>query len=76
MNNMVGLFVFLALVYIRDLTSDVSAEVLIVVVICLVTGLYTSFNTKFQFWTCIVAFALYPVSLLFMYFLTAVLGWA
>ncbi|GMN43618.1 hypothetical protein TIFTF001_012811 [Ficus carica] len=75
MNNLMGLVAFLALVYIRNLSWDVSAEVLVVLIICTLMGLYTSFTTTFPVWTSIVAIVLYPVSLLFLYLLTSVLGW-
>ncbi|XP_030460143.2 sodium/calcium exchanger NCL2-like [Syzygium oleosum] len=76
MNNVMGLAIFLALVYIKDITWDVSAEVLVVLLICTFMGVITSACTKFQFWTCILAYALYPLSLLFLYILTSVLGWS
>ncbi|KAK9936490.1 hypothetical protein M0R45_013330 [Rubus argutus] len=49
MNNVMGLTMFLGLVYIRDLSWDVSAAVLAVVIICTVMGLYTSYSRKFPF---------------------------
>ncbi|KAI3407238.1 uncharacterized protein J3R85_021166 [Psidium guajava] len=76
MNNVMGLATFLALVYIKDITWDVSAEVLVVLLICALMGTITSFCTKFQFWMCILAYSLYPVSLLLLYILTSVLGWS
>ncbi|KAF7848927.1 hypothetical protein BT93_L1435 [Corymbia citriodora subsp. variegata] len=76
MNNVMGLATFLALVYIKDLTWDVSAEVLVVLLICTLMGFVTSSCTKFQFWMCILAYALYPLSLLLLYILTGVLGWS
>ncbi|XP_041026691.1 sodium/calcium exchanger NCL2-like [Juglans microcarpa x Juglans regia] len=76
MNNMMGLVIFLALVYIRDLSWDVSAEILVVLLICTAMGLFTSFRTKFPFWTSILAFLLYPLSLLIIYVLTEVVGWS
>jgi hypothetical protein len=76
MNNMMGLAIFLALVYIRDLSWDVSAEVLVVLLICTGMTLFTSFCTKFPFWTCILAYLLYPLSLLLIYVLTTVFGWS
>lgn len=76
MNNLMGLVGFLALVYIRNVSWDVSAEVLVVLIICTLMGLYTSFSTKFPVWTSIVAFLLYPISLLSLYLLTSVLGWS
>ncbi|KAM3748294.1 hypothetical protein ACB098_05G097600 [Castanea mollissima] len=76
MNNMMGLAIFLALVYIRDLSWDVSAEVLIVLLICTMMGIFTSFCIKFPFWTSILAYLLYPLSLLLIYVLTTVFGWS
>jgi Ca2+/Na+ antiporter len=76
MNNMMGLAIFLALVYIRDLSWDVSAEILVVLLICTVMGLFTSFCSKFPFWTSILAYLLYPISLLLIYVLTTIFGWS
>lgn len=76
MNNVMGLATFLAIVYIKDITWDVSAEVLVVLLICTFMGIITSSCTKFQFWMGILAYALYPLSLLFLYILTSVLGWS
>ncbi|XP_048132248.1 sodium/calcium exchanger NCL2-like [Rhodamnia argentea] len=75
MNNVMGLATFLALVCIKDMAWDVSAEALVVFLICSLMGVITSCCTKFQFWTCILAYALYPLSLLLLYILTSVLGW-
>ncbi|PRQ29082.1 putative EF-hand domain pair protein [Rosa chinensis] len=75
MNNVMGLTIFLALVYIRNLSWDVSAAVLVVLIICSVMGLYASFSRKFPFWTCIIAYIMYPISLLMVYILTTFLGW-
>lgn len=76
MNNMMGLCTFLALVYIRDLSWDVSAEVLAVLLVCSAMGLFTSFCSKFPLWTSVIAYLLYPLSLLLIYVLTYVLGWS
>ncbi|KAL0011234.1 hypothetical protein SO802_006342, partial [Lithocarpus litseifolius] len=76
MNNMMGLAIFLALVYIRDLSWDVSAEILVVLLICTAMGLFTCFCTKFPFWTSILAYLLYPLSLLLIYVLTTFFGWS
>ncbi|KAK6917653.1 Sodium/calcium exchanger membrane region [Dillenia turbinata] len=76
MNNMMGLTMFLLLVYIRDLSWDFSAEVLVVLIICAIMGIYSSISTKFPFWSSIIAFLLYPSSLLIIYILTAVFGWS
>ena len=74
MNNMVGLIIFLSLVYFRNLAWDVSAEVLVVLVICLVTGLCACFITRFPFWTGVVAVPLYLILLFILYVLTTVFG--
>ncbi|KAK2966055.1 hypothetical protein RJ640_029987 [Escallonia rubra] len=76
MNSMVGLTTFLAIVYIRDLSWDVSAEVLVVLIVCTVIGLFASLRTKFPLWTSFIAYLLYPISLLLLYVLTTVLGWS
>ncbi|KAK3010416.1 hypothetical protein RJ639_012309 [Escallonia herrerae] len=76
MNNLVSLTSFLAIVYIRDLSWDVSAEVLVVLIISSVVGLFASFRTSFPLWTAFVAYLLYPVSLLQLYVLTTVFGWS
>lgn len=76
MNNMISLMVFLSVVYIRDLSWDVSAEVLVVMVICTMMGLFTSSRTEFPLWTSFLAYLLYPTSLLMLYVLTSVFGWS
>ncbi|CAL5411361.1 unnamed protein product [Camellia sinensis] len=76
MNNMMGLATFLALIYIRNLAWDVSAEVLVVLIICTVMGIFTSLRTSFPLWTSFVAFFLYPISILMLYVLTTVCGWS
>ncbi|XP_028110565.1 sodium/calcium exchanger NCL-like [Camellia sinensis] len=76
MNNVLCLSVFLALVYVRGLTWDFSAEVLVILVVCLVMGAFASFRTTFPLWTALVAFCLYPFSLALVYVLDYVLGWS
>ncbi|XP_048229673.1 sodium/calcium exchanger NCL1-like [Ricinus communis] len=75
MNNVMGLAIFLLLVCIKDLSWDVSAEILVVLIICSGMGIYATFSTKFPFWTSIIAYALYPISLAFIYVLTTYCGW-
>ncbi|KAK2642191.1 hypothetical protein Ddye_023954 [Dipteronia dyeriana] len=74
MNNMMGLVIFLMLVYIRNISWDVSAEVLIVLIICTAMGVFASISTEFPFWTSIVAYLLYPISLLLLFIFTEVLA--
>ncbi|KAF9588686.1 hypothetical protein IFM89_014562 [Coptis chinensis] len=76
MNNILCLAVFLAIVYVRHLTWDFSAEVLIILIVCIVMGLFASFRTVFPVWTCSVAFLLYPFSLALVYVLDYVFGWS
>ncbi|KAI3939552.1 hypothetical protein MKX01_038507 [Papaver californicum] len=76
MNNILCLSVFLALVYVRGLSWDFSAEVLVILIVCVVMGLFTSFHTTFPLWTCSVAYVLYPFSLVLVYLLDFVFGWS
>ncbi|KAJ8626084.1 hypothetical protein MRB53_019391 [Persea americana] len=76
MNNLLCLAVFLALVYVRHLTWDFSAEVLVILIVCIVMGLFTSFSTTFPLWTCPIAFLLYALSLVLVYVLDYVLKWS
>jgi Ca2+/Na+ antiporter len=76
MNNLLCLSVFLALVYVRGLTWDFSAEVLVIVIVCIVMGIFGSLRTTFPVWTSFVAFVLYPCSLVLVYVLDYVFGWS
>ncbi|XP_054815824.1 sodium/calcium exchanger NCL-like [Prosopis cineraria] len=76
MNNVLCLSVFLALVYARGLTWDFTSEVLVIVIVCVVMGLFASFRTSFPLWTAIVAILLYPFSLALVYVLDYVFGWS
>ncbi|RWW60280.1 hypothetical protein BHE74_00032738 [Ensete ventricosum] len=76
MNNTLCLAVFLALVYVRELAWDFSAEVFIIFIVCVVMGLFTSFRTTFPLWTCFFAYLLYPLSLVLVYVLDFVFGWS
>lgn len=76
MNNVLCLSVFLALVYARGLTWDFSSEVLVILLVCIVMGIFASTRTTFPLWTSLVAFLLYPFSLLLVYVLDFVFGWS
>ncbi|KAF8413791.1 hypothetical protein HHK36_001784 [Tetracentron sinense] len=76
MNNTLCLAVFLALVYVRDLTWEFSAEVLVILIVCILMSIFASFRTTFPLWTCSVAYALYPLSLVLIYLLDYVFGWS
>ncbi|KAJ0693502.1 putative EF-hand domain-containing protein [Helianthus annuus] len=75
MSNMSSLSTFLVTVYIKDVPWDVSAQVLVVFVICVVMGIFTSTRTVFPLWTGFVGYLFYPVSILMLYLLTVVWGW-
>ncbi|CAI9783707.1 unnamed protein product [Fraxinus pennsylvanica] len=76
MNNVIGLIVFLAPVYVRNLSSDVSAEVVVLLVVCILMTLFTSCCTTFHRWTSYIVLLLYPISLASVYVLTSVFGWS
>ncbi|KAG7988256.1 hypothetical protein I3843_03G178300 [Carya illinoinensis] len=76
MSNVLSLAVFLGLVYFRDLTWDFSSEVLVILIVCIVMGLIASFRTTLPLWLSLVAYALYPLSLLLVYILKYVVGWS
>ncbi|XP_039170135.1 sodium/calcium exchanger NCL [Eucalyptus grandis] len=76
MNNLLCLAVFLALVYIRGLTWDFTSEVIVILIVCIVMGIFASFRTTFPLWTVSVAFILYPFSLALVYVLDYVVGWS
>lgn len=76
MNNVLCLSVFLALVYVRGLSWDFSSEVLVIFLVCVIMGALGSFRTTFPLWTTIVAFLLYPLSLVLVYVLDYIFGWS
>ncbi|CAM8995295.1 unnamed protein product [Rhodiola kirilowii] len=76
MNNVLCLSVFLALVYVRGLTWDFSAEVLVILIVCVAMGAFGSFRTTFPVWTSSIAFFFYPFSLALVYVLDYVFGWS
>ncbi|CAA3009484.1 sodium calcium exchanger family [Olea europaea subsp. europaea] len=76
MNNTLCLTVFLALVYLRGLVWDFSSEVLVILIVCIVMGIFASLCTSFPLWTCFIAFSLYPFSLALVYVLDYVFGWS
>ncbi|KAI3703744.1 hypothetical protein L1987_73938 [Smallanthus sonchifolius] len=75
MSSMSSLTTFLSIVYIRDLPWDVSAQVLVVLIICGVMAVFTSTRTVYPLWSGYVIFLLYPISLLMLYLLIVVWGW-
>ncbi|EEF37269.1 calcium ion binding protein, putative [Ricinus communis] len=76
MSNVLSLSVFLGLVYFRGLTWNFSSEVLIILIVCIAIGLIASLRTTFPLWMSLVAYAMYPFSLLLAYIFNYVLGWS
>nr|KAJ0189448.1 hypothetical protein LSAT_V11C800444230 [Lactuca sativa] len=68
MNNILGFSVLVSVIYCRGLTLHFSAEILVVAIVCIIMGLLASFKSKFPNWTLIIAFSLYPLSLVMVYF--------
>ncbi|CAA3027862.1 sodium calcium exchanger NCL-like [Olea europaea subsp. europaea] len=75
MNNISGLTTLLAVVYAKDLPWDYSAEVLTILVVCAIVGILGVSRTEYPFWTCLLAFFLYPFSLALYCFVELVLHW-
>ncbi|KAL0001472.1 hypothetical protein SO802_015253 [Lithocarpus litseifolius] len=75
MNNILGFSVLLILIYVRELTWEFSAEMLVVLLVCATMGLIASFRSTFPIWTSFLAFLLYPLSLLLVYFFNDVLNY-
>nr|POE90476.1 hypothetical protein CFP56_48576 [Quercus suber] len=73
-SNIIGLSIFLSLIYIRNLEWYFSIEMLTIVIVCAAIGLLASFLTTFPPWMCAVAYTLYPFSLVLVYVLDSVLG--
>jgi Ca2+/Na+ antiporter len=76
MNNVLCLSVFLAIVYVRGLVWNFSSEVLVIMLVCIVMGVFASIRTTFPLWTSMLAFLLYPFSLALVYVLDYVFGWS
>lgn len=76
MNNVLGFSVLLAIIYVREMTWEFSAEVLVVLIVCIVMGLFACLRSTFPLWTSFFAFLLYPLSLLLVYILNDVIDYA
>ncbi|PWA34443.1 sodium/calcium exchanger membrane region, Calcium binding protein 2 [Artemisia annua] len=68
MNNILGFFVLTSVIYFRGLTWHFSAEILVVIIVCIIMGLLASYKSKLPNWTLLIAFPLYPLSLVVVYF--------
>ncbi|KAJ0715636.1 putative EF-hand domain, sodium/calcium exchanger membrane region, EF-hand domain pair [Helianthus annuus] len=68
LNNILGFSVLVSVIYFRGFTWHFSAEILVVVIVCMIMGLIASFTSKFPDWTLFIAFPLYPLSMVVVYF--------
>ncbi|XP_028763669.1 sodium/calcium exchanger NCL-like [Neltuma alba] len=73
MNNILGFSAIATLIYVREITWEFSAEVLVVAIVCSVMGLSASFRPNFPLWTSFGAYLLYWLSLVLVYVLNDVL---
>ncbi|KAJ8562550.1 hypothetical protein K7X08_031002 [Anisodus acutangulus] len=67
LNNIMGMSTVLTVLYAKDLRWEYSAEVLVSLVVCAVTGFFAFIRTTYPLWTCIVAFLFYPIALVLLY---------
>ncbi|KAL1219240.1 Sodium/calcium exchanger NCL2 [Cardamine amara subsp. amara] len=67
MNNLTGISIILAIIYTRGLTWNYSIEALIIVIVGLIIGLPVYMKSTYPFWMCVLAFAMYFLSLIFIY---------
>ncbi|KAK2423703.1 Calcium-binding EF-hand family protein [Trifolium repens] len=75
MNNILGFVVISILIYMRNITWEFSADVLVVAIVCIVMGLTASFRATFPLWTSLPAYLLYLISLVLVYVLKDVLNY-
>ncbi|KAF5771748.1 putative sodium/calcium exchanger membrane region, EF-hand domain pair, mitochondrial Rho GTPase [Helianthus annuus] len=68
LNNILGFCVLVSVIYFRGFTWHFSAEILVVVIVCIIMGLLASLKSKFPDWTLLIAFPLYPLSMVVVYF--------
>ncbi|KAJ8761446.1 hypothetical protein K2173_001578 [Erythroxylum novogranatense] len=74
MNNILGLWTVLAIILVKGLTWDYSAEVVVTGFVTTIIGLLAYGSTTYELWTAILALSLYPFSLLLFYVLHSVIG--
>ncbi|XP_047168145.1 sodium/calcium exchanger NCL-like [Vigna umbellata] len=75
MNNILGFVVISILIYIREITWQFSADVLVVAIVCAVMGLAATFRPTFPLWTSFPAYFMYLVALLLVFLLKDVLNY-
>jgi hypothetical protein len=69
MNNILGFVVISILIYMRNITWEFSADVLVVAIVCIVMGLTASFRATFPLWTSLPAYLLYLIHWFWFMFL-------
>ncbi|KAI3739930.1 hypothetical protein L2E82_30344 [Cichorium intybus] len=67
MNNLLGLTTLLTTVYIKGLSWSYSAEVLTIMIPCIIVGLFAYNRETYPLWASISAMLLYPVSIYIYY---------
>ncbi|CAK9861780.1 unnamed protein product [Sphagnum jensenii] len=75
MNNTLCLAIFLALVYLRDLTWDFSSEVTVIIASTFAVGFMAASRTTFPSWIALPVLAVYPLAIAVVALLDNVLGW-
>ncbi|XP_027927782.1 sodium/calcium exchanger NCL-like [Vigna unguiculata] len=75
MNNILGFVVISVLIYIREITWQFSADVLVVAIVCAVMGLAATFRPTFPLWTSFAAYFMYLIALLLVFLLKDVLNY-
>ncbi|XP_048321137.2 sodium/calcium exchanger NCL2 [Ziziphus jujuba] len=75
MNNILGFSVLLGIIYAREMRWEYSAEVLVVVFVCIGMGLIASLQSSFPLWISFMAYLFYPFSLLLVYVFNNVLNY-
>ncbi|KAK7335104.1 hypothetical protein VNO80_26875 [Phaseolus coccineus] len=75
MNNILGFVVISILIYMREISWQFSADVLVVAIVCAVMGLTACFRPTFPLWTSFAAYFMYLIALLLVCVLKDVLNY-
>ncbi|KAI4322988.1 hypothetical protein L6164_022632 [Bauhinia variegata] len=75
MNNILGFLAISVLIFLRGVTWEFSAELLVVALVCPVMGVAAIFCSKFPLWTSILGCLLYPLSLSLIFVVNDVLNY-
>ena len=74
MNNTLALSIFMAIIYVRGLEWEYTAEVATVMMVVIVVGLQGLLRRNIFLWQALLVIMLYPLSILFVYTLEAGFG--